>query len=144
MQEAREKRQMTKIVGVIAEQNPHSGEWEVGWKSDDGEFTPRFCGYSTKEEAEAEIPGFHERLDKEEAEWMRKNEENERREAERWPNLGHVRAEIKKLANRGKADKAFDAFQKLNWLLELDLAEHIDWPLPSWKAIKSGRVYGRY
>lgn len=40
-------------------------------------------------------------------------------------------------------ERHFDARQKLDWLLDLDLAEHITWPPPSWQAIKSGRVYGR-
>jgi hypothetical protein len=39
--------------------------------------------------------------------------------------------------------KRLDADNKLSYLLDLDLAEHITWPLPSWKAIKSRRVYGR-
>jgi hypothetical protein len=39
--------------------------------------------------------------------------------------------------------RSAEASDKLNTLLVMDLHEHITWPLPSWKAIMSGRVYGR-
>jgi hypothetical protein len=134
---------MTKIV---AEQNPHSGNWEVGWKSDDGEFTPYLCDCRTREEAEAEIPGFDERVRRDGEALQRELEADEREQDERWPNLGYVRAKIRGLRDSGKAEdwaRSFDANCKLDELLSMDLHEHIAWPLPSWKAIKSGRVYGR-
>ncbi len=63
-----------------------------------------------------------------------------RRQNEEYPNLAHVRDRIDKIKD---PNRALDVMHKLNWLLQLDLAEHITWPLPSWRAIKSGRVYGR-
>ncbi|MGO4506027.1 hypothetical protein AB4Z51_03335 [Bradyrhizobium sp. 2TAF36] len=125
---------------IAVEQNPYSGTWDVGWKWDDGEFTPQFCGYATREEAEAEIPGFDERVQREYDEWAREKDAEEREQNERWPNIGYVRARIKKMKD---PNKAFDAGWKLDALLDMDLHEHIDWPLPSWTAIKSRRVYGR-
>jgi hypothetical protein len=50
------------------------------------------------------------------------------------------------MRDSGKAEEwaaSFDANDKLTQLLDMDLHEHISWPLPSWKAIKSGRVYGQ-
>jgi hypothetical protein len=59
---------------------------------------------------------------------------------ERDENLTYVRSQIAKIHTPWRSAEASD---KLNTLLDMDLAEHIRWPLPSWKAIKSGRVYGR-
>ena len=143
---------MSSKMKIAVEQNPYNGTWDVGWKwADDdefmpGEFTPHFCGYKTRKLAEAEIPGFDERVKKETDEMLQKTAAEEAEEAEQneeFPNLAYVRAEIAKLGKRGKQDAAFEALRKLDWLLDLDLAEHITWPLPSWAAIKSGRVYGR-
>jgi hypothetical protein len=128
---------------IVVEQNPYNGAWDVGWDYDEVGFTPCFCGYATKEEAEAQIPGFDERVERELQAYMDEQDVLELEQNKRFPNLGYVRQQINKLAERGKNDQAFDALQKLDWLLDLDLAEHISWPLPSWKAIKSGRVYGR-
>jgi hypothetical protein len=130
---------------IVAQQNQYTGEWDVGWQDADG-FTAAFCGYRTKQEAEAVIPDFNRRLDQQFADWKQQKDAEEREQNERWPNLGYVRAQIKKMAARGTAkDKgaAFDAALKLNHLLDMDLHEHISWPLPSWKAINSNRVYGR-
>jgi hypothetical protein len=137
---------MTKIV---VEENPYNNTWEVGWKSDDGEFAPYLCGYATREEAEAEIPGFDDRVKRDLEELEREQIAAEREEAERWPNLGRVRAKVRKLRDSGKAEdwaKSFDANQKLDELLSRGLHEYIEWPLPSWKKIKSGHIgfgYGR-
>jgi hypothetical protein len=61
-------------------------------------------------------------------------------EAEKaFPNLVYVRNQINKIKDWRKAD---DASDKLIELLLMALHEHITWPLPSWKAIKSGRAYG--
>jgi hypothetical protein len=131
---------------VVAEQNPYNGTWEVGWRSEDGEFTPHFCGYPTKEAAAAEIPNFDERLKAEMQVFMAEMEAGRREEVEQHINIAHVRAQIKKLYDSRTAKgfaAAFDADSKLDWLLNMDLHEHISWPLPSWKAIQSGRVYGR-
>jgi predicted nucleotidyltransferase len=49
----------------------------------------------------------------------------------------YVRSRIAKIKDH---NRRFDALRKLDALLDLDLAEHIHWPLPSWKAIKSGRL----
>jgi hypothetical protein len=128
---------------IVVEQNPYNGTWDVGWECDEVGFTPHFCGYATKKEAEAQIPGFDERVERALQTYTDEQDVLEREQNKRFPNLGYVRQQINKLAERGKNDQAFDALQKLDWLLDLDLAEHISWPLPSWKAIKSGRVYGR-
>jgi hypothetical protein len=137
---------MTAKSVIVVEQNPYNDTWEVGWKSEEYGFTLGCCGFATKEEAEAEISGFDERMQREFQGYMDEKDAEEREQNERWPNLGFVRAKIKKLRDSGKpADwaKSFDASQKLDALLDLDLHEHITWPLPSWKAIESGRVYGR-
>ncbi len=107
--------------------------WDVGWQDDEVGFIPQFYGYQTREEAEAEIPGFYERLE-------RKREAEEREENERFPNLGYVRAKIKEL-HGSDLTKFFDAQDKLDALLDMNLYERITWPLPSWKAIKSRRGY---
>lgn len=126
---------------VVVEQNRYNGTWEIGWRSaEDGDFTPCFCGYPTKEAAEAEIPGFDARLKAETEAFAAEKDAEEREQNERWPNLGYVRAKIQKLRDSGAS---FDANSKLDELLAMDLHEHIDWPLPSWKAIRSRRVYGR-
>jgi hypothetical protein len=123
---------------ITAEQNLYTGRWEIGWKWDDGEFTSHFDDYATREEAEAAIPGFWERLDKEAETMRQKIEAEERDQNERWPNLAYVRARIQKLADSGDAAGAFEARQKLGVLLDRDLHELIRWPLPSWTAIRSG------
>jgi hypothetical protein len=69
-----------------------------------------------------------------------RNKELEQEQGEQFPNLAYIRGQIAKIRDPWKA---MDADDKLRWLLDMDLHEHIDWPLPSWKAIKSGRVYGR-
>jgi hypothetical protein len=134
----------TTIIAV--ERNPYNGTWEVGWKDqNDGEFTPYLCGLETREEAEAEIPGFDERVRREFDAYVREQEAIEAEQNARWPNLGHVRARIKKLRDSGDAKKwaaSLDASSKLDALLDMGLHEFIEWPLPSWKAIKSRRVYG--
>ena len=125
---------------IVAEQNPYNGTWDVGWKWEDGDFTAQFCGYAAKEEAEAQIPGFDERVERELQAFMAKQQA----ENEEWPNLGHVRQQINKLVERGKNDQAFDASQKLNWLIDVGANyERIRWPLPSWTAIRSGQAYRR-
>jgi hypothetical protein len=128
---------MTKIV---AEQNPFNNTWDVGWKSDDGVFAPEFCGYATREQAEAEIPGFDERVRRNFEEYRREQEAFEREQNEQWPNIGRVRSQIKKLAARGRLNAAFDASDKLDWLLNCEKHQYVDWPLPSWKKIKAGHV----
>ncbi len=50
---------------IAVDQNPYDGTWDVGWKWADGSFTEHFCGFKTKEEAEAEIPGFDARVERE-------------------------------------------------------------------------------
>lgn len=124
---------------IVVEQNEYNGKWDVGWESEEG-FAPMFCGYATREEAEAQVPGFDERVKKEFDEWNAERDAIERWQNERFPNLAYVRSKIEKIKD---PFRAIDARQKLNWLLDLDLAERIEWPLPSWRAIKSGRVYGR-
>ena len=132
---------MTDDTKIAVEQNPYNGKWDVGWRWDDGEFTPYLCGYRTKAEAEAEIPGFDKRVEKEAQDFASEQDAEEREQNERYPNLGYVREQIKKLWERSRAGAAWDAQNKLYHLLDMDLAEHIRWPLPSWKAIKSGRPY---
>ena len=130
---------------VVVEQNSNNGTWDVGWQTPDG-FVPQYCGYATKKEAEAEIPGFDERLEREFSAFMAGKDAEEREQNEVYPNLGYVRTRIKKLIDRGRPQDlaaAFDAGQKLDWLLDMDLHQHITWPLPSWPQIRSGRVYGR-
>jgi hypothetical protein len=127
---------------ITVEQNPFNGTWEVGWKFEDGEFTPYLCGLETREEAEAEIPGFDERVKREMDELGREHEAKVAEQNARWPNLGHVRAKIKNLVDSGDVNKWLDASSKFDALLEMGLHEFIEWPLPSWKAIKSRRVYG--
>jgi hypothetical protein len=122
-------------IGV--EQNPHNGTWDVGWKEDDGDFTPEFCGYATKEEAEAQIPGFDARLENEMQEYQAERDAVERQQNQLWPNIAFVRDRIKRMKN---LRAAIDAQGKLDALLDMEKHEHIGWPLPSWKAIKSGRV----
>jgi hypothetical protein len=128
---------------VVVEHNQYNGTWDVGWRSADGDFTPCFCGYPTRQAAEAEIPGFDARLEAESEAFRAEKEAEEREQNERFPNLGYVRAKIKKLRDNPKTWAAsFDADDKLDELLAMDLHEHINWPLPSWKAIRSRRVYG--
>ena len=137
---------MTDETKIVVEQNPYDGTWDVGWESDDGQFTPQFCGYTTKEEAEAEIPGFDERVEREFKAWCEEKDAEEQEENKRWPNVRRVRARIKKLSDSGKPEnllRAFDASDKLAVLMDMDRHEHITWPLPSWEAIESGRAYRR-
>jgi hypothetical protein len=119
---------------IVVQQNPYNGTWEVGWLDDeDGIFTPAFCGYASKEEAEAEIPGFNAKIDKQMENYMREQEEEERYQNEQWPNIAYVRQKIRAMRN---PLKALDANDKLLALLAMDKHEHISWPLPSWKAIE--------
>ena len=97
---------MTTKSTIAVEQNPYNGTWDVGWKSHDGEFTPGFCGYATREEAEAEIPGFDERMQKDLDAYAREKDDEEQEQNERWPNIGYVRARIKKIRD---PFKSFDA-----------------------------------
>ena len=125
---------MTKIVVQL---NPHNDTWDVGWEFDDAEFCPYLCGYATKQEAEAEIPDFDERVKKDQQVFNAEVEAKEQWENQRFPNLAYVRAKIKKIKDPARY---FDAADKLDWLLNYDLHEHITWPLPSWQAIKSRRL----
>ena len=130
---------------VDAERNRYNNTWDVGWRHADGEFTPYLCGYRTKKAAAAEIPGFNQRVESDLKALMEEKDVEEHEQAERFPNLGYVRAKIKELRDSGTAEDwaaSFDASGKLEQLLDMDLHEHIGWPLPSWKAIKSRRVYG--
>ncbi len=131
---------MTDETKLVVEQNPHDGTWEIGWRMDAGEFVPGERGYATREEAEAAIPGFDERMEREFDAWFAEEQE----ENKQWPNVGRVRAEIKSLNDSGKPEnlvKAVDASDKLNQLLNMDLVAYVRWPLPSWEAILSGRPY---
>jgi hypothetical protein len=76
---------------IVVQQNPYNGTWDVGWLHEDGVFTQGFCGYATKEEAEAEIPGFNEKIDKQFESYRREQEEEERYQNEQWPNIAYVR-----------------------------------------------------
>jgi hypothetical protein len=125
---------------IVVEKNPYNGTWEVGWKSKDGVFTPEFCGDRTKKEAKAEIPGFDGRVKRNLETYMQEKDAEEREQNEQWSNLGYVRDQIKKIKD---PFKSLDATWKLKALLDMDLHEHIEWPLPSWKAIESGCVYHR-
>jgi hypothetical protein len=124
---------------VAVSLNPHNSTWEVGWQWDNGEFTPYLCGFPTKEEAEAQIPGFDQHVDSDLEAYEQQRHAIEREQNEMFPNLAHVRAKIKKIKD---PLKAFDAQERLHRLLNMDLHEHISWPLPSWHAIESHRVYG--
>jgi hypothetical protein len=125
---------------IVVEKNGNT--FAVGWKDEDG-FTPCFTGYASREDAEAIIPQFDEMLTREHEAYRRQAEEERRYEAEQWPNIAYVRERIRKLTGKGDLIAAFDASDKLDELLNLDMHEHISWPLPGWKAIKSGRVYSR-
>jgi hypothetical protein len=124
---------------VAVSLNPHNSTWEVGWQWDDGEFTPYLCGFATKEGAEAEIPGFDQRVESDLEAYGRLRDQIEREQNEMFPNLAHVRAKIKKIND---PLKSLDAQNKLDRLLAMDLHEQVTWPLPSWHTIESGRVYG--
>jgi hypothetical protein len=131
---------MTNDEPIVVKFNPNNDTWDVGWLDPEVGFVPHFCGYATKKEAEAQIPGFDVCVEREFKEYQAKVAAKERRQNAEFPNLANVRSMIKKIKD---PERHFDALQKLDWLLDLDLTEHIRWPLPSWKAIKSGRVYGR-
>ena len=118
---------------IVVQQNPYNGTWDVGWLGEDGEFTPGFCGYASKEEAEAEIPGFDEKLKAQYESYAKEQDEIEREQNERWPNIAYVRQKIRAMRN---PLKALDAHDKLSAMLNMDLHERIGWPLPSWKAIE--------
>jgi hypothetical protein len=122
---------------IAVERNPHNDTWDIGWLWNDGDFTPHYCGYPTRKAAEAQIPDFDERVEREQRNYEAEKEAAEREQNEQWPNIGHVRQQIKKLHERGEHDQAFDARWKLDELLDMERHEHISWPLPSWKALKS-------
>jgi hypothetical protein len=128
---------MTKLT-IAVERNPYNNTWDVGWRSADGEFTPHFCGYKTKTEAEAMVPDFDRLVEQDLNNFMKQTEAEEREQNKRWPNLRYARARIKKLKD---LRKALDAQWKLDALLSMELHAHISWPLPSWKTINSGRAY---
>jgi hypothetical protein len=69
-----------------------------------------------------------------------------RQQNEMFPNLILVRDKIKKLNADSKnftyRGVASNATAKVNKLLKMNLGAHITWPLPSWKEINSGNVYG--
>jgi hypothetical protein len=125
---------------VAAERNPYNGKWELGWKWENGDFTPEEGDYHTRKEAEAAIPGFEERTESRFKAWQQERDAEIAEENERFPNLAYVRERIGKM--RDPFD-AMDAHDRLRELLNRDLHERITWPLPSWKVIRSGRVYGR-
>jgi hypothetical protein len=125
------------MMKVVVEQNPYDGTWDIGWLDDNLGFTPGECGYATKEEAEAQLPGFDARLEAKLDADMKERDELEREQNERWPNIGYVREKIRAMRN---PLKALDAKWRLDALLDMEQHEHVDWPLPSWKAIKSGRA----
>jgi hypothetical protein len=116
--------------GLVA--RAYDGAWAIRWIGDDGEFTAATGdAYDTKEEAEAAIP-----------EWIKSHEHNmAEMEAEElvlykeFPNLAYVDARINKIKD---PSQRLDAALKLSWLRDIDLTEHISWPLPSWKIIKGG------
>jgi hypothetical protein len=119
---------MTVKTEVGIEQNPHNGTWEVGWRDAEHGFTPYLCGIATRKAAEAELLGFDARVEADGHALAAEMEADMREEAERFPNLGYVRAQIRKLKNVGAV---LDASARLNELLDMDLHEHITWPLPS-------------
>jgi hypothetical protein len=123
---------------VVVELNPYNNTWEVGWLDEETGFTPYYCGYATKEEAEAQVPGFSERFERDMREYSAKRDAEEREENEQWPNIGYVRQQIKKLYERGKLEQGCDAQEKLDSMMDQDSWERISWPLPSWKIIENG------
>jgi hypothetical protein len=69
----------------------------------------------------------------------------ERWENKNYPNVPRVRAKIQKLRESKREEDwtaAFNATMRLDKLLEMELHEHIKWPLPSWRRIRSRREYG--
>jgi hypothetical protein len=66
----------------------------------------------------------------------------ERQQNEMFPNLIAVRDEIAKLKANSRG-LASDATIKLKRLIKMDLGASISWPLPSWRDINSGHVYGQ-
>jgi hypothetical protein len=123
----------------VVQLNPYNNTYDVGWEDNESGFTPYFCGFATKAEADAVLADFDARMQREQEEYSRAHDEAVRQQNRRFPKLAHVRSKISGIKD---PLRALDAQFKLDWLLELDIAEHITWPLPSWKAIKSGRVYG--
>jgi hypothetical protein len=123
---------------VVVELNPYNNKWDVNWWDEETGFTPYDCGYATKEEAEAQIPGFSERFERDMQEYSAKRDAEEQEENKEWPNIGHVRQQIKKLYERGKLAQGLDAQGKLDSMMNQDNWERISWPLPSWKIIDNG------
>jgi hypothetical protein len=120
---------------IVADIDPLTSTWGVGWLSEKEGFTAHWSGFDTKEEAEAEIPGFYDRLKRETKAMMAEMEAKEAEQNKTWPNIAYVRSKIKKMKN---PLHGIDAGMKLDYLMELDLVQYISWPLPSWKIIKGG------
>ena len=135
---------MTVKGKVVTERNPHTGNWEVGWKyKEEDMFIPYLSGFATKKAAEAAIPGFDAQVEADTQAMFAKADADRAEEEEQFPNLRYVHAEIKKLSG----DEAWDAVMKLSALRNMDITDRIEWPLPSWDEIndahESGRVYWR-
>jgi hypothetical protein len=115
--------------------------WAAGikWCEESG-FQAYETGFATREAAEARLPAIDEQVERELAADFAEYEAREAEENKQFPNIGYIRARIAKIKDLAKR---LDADDKLSRLLDMDLHEHIQWPLPSWKAIESGRVYGR-
>ena len=131
---------------ITVEENTNNGTWDVAGNGMTAISRRSSAASKPRRKPRRKIPGFHERVDQEFEKYSREADAKEAEENERYPNLAHVRNKIKKLRdNKTPADmaKAWDASDKLERLLDMDLAPHITWPLPSWPAIKSGRVYNR-
>jgi hypothetical protein len=79
-------------------------------------------------------PPNDDRLDQAHQKMMLKLLEQESWENQHFPNIAYVRS---KIANMRDPDKKFDALQKLSQMMNQDGHEHIQWPLPSWKAIRN-------
>jgi hypothetical protein len=97
---------MTNKSEIIAELNPHNGTGDIGWRYEDGSFTGGECGFRTKQEAEAAIPGFEARQDASLEAYMKEKAEEEREQNERWPNIGCVRAKIQEITSKRRTCRA--------------------------------------
>lgn len=138
------KQQTTKQADApeyIVEENTYNGTWDICMPADkeSGEASPIRCGFANKEAADAALCTMDAYWD----EQMAEVEAEEAAENEMFPNIAYVRSKIAAM----KADTPkrlwarMDAADKLDWLMQRDKHQHIRWPLPSWKKIKSGRVY---